>query len=183
MTMRGARHMNSKLELGAALAALALPANAFAAGPACLTEKEAIAFFSYALPEMLNTVSNRCEKALPSTSYLSTHSKALVANYRATSASAWPQAKLAFFKLGGDDNSDGAKILRAMPDETLKSVVGSAFNVVVGNDIKEADCPRIDSLVEALAPLAISNVATILVTLGGLVESGKNDSFSICPKN
>jgi hypothetical protein len=175
--------MNWNLRLGAALAALALPANALAAEPTCLTEQEAVAFFSYALPEMLNTVSNKCEKALPPTSYLSTHSKALVASYRATSASVWPQAKVAFFKLGGEDNSDGAKILRAMPDETLKSVVGTAFNVVVGNDIKEADCPKIDSLVAALAPLPISNVATILVSLGGLVESGKDDSFRICPKN
>jgi hypothetical protein len=131
---------------------------------------------------MLNTVADRCAKALPASSYMPTHSKALVASYRATSASAWPQAKVAFFKLGGDDNSEGAKILRAMPDETLKSVVGTAFNVVIGNDIKEADCPKIDSLVAALAPLPISNVATILVSLGGLVESGKDDSFRICPK-
>jgi len=70
-----------------------------------------------------------------------------------------------------------------MPDDTLKSVIGTAFNVVVGNYLNPADCSKIDSLVAALAPLPISNVATILVSIGGLVGSEKNDSFRICPNN
>lgn len=176
--------MNWTLKLGAALAALSLPANAVAATePPCLTEQEAVAFFTFALPEMLNTVADKCQSSLPPTSFLSTRSKTLVANYRAASASIWPQAKVAFFKIGGEDESDAAKILRAMPDDTLKSVVGTAFNVVVGNGLKPADCSKIDSLVAALSPLPISNVATILVSIGGLAGTEKDDSFRICPKN
>ena len=177
--------MNGTFRLAAAFAAISLSTNAIAASTqsACLTEKEAVAFFSFALPEMLNTVADKCQRSLPTSSFLSTRSKELVSSYRTASTSAWPQAKAAFFKLGGEDNSDGAKMLRAMPDDTLKSVVGTAFNVVVGNDLKPTDCSKIDSLVAALAPLPISNVATILVSIGGLVGSERDDSFRICPNN
>jgi hypothetical protein len=177
--------MKGTLKLATALTAIPLSTNAIAASTQspCLTEQEAVAFFSFALPEMLNTVADKCQRSLPTSSFLSAHAKELVASYRTASTSAWPRAKAAFFKLGGEDNSDGAKLLRAMPDDTLKSVVGTAFNVVVGNDRNSADCSKIDSLVAALAPLPISNVATILVSIGGLVGSEKNDSFRICPNN
>ena len=72
--------MNWGLKLGAALAALTLPASAFAqtASSSCLTEEEATAFFSYALPEMLDTVAGKCATALPASSFLRQNSKTLV---------------------------------------------------------------------------------------------------------
>jgi hypothetical protein len=70
-----------------------------------------------------------------------------------------------------------------MPDDALKALVGTALNVVVGNDIKPADCPKIDSIVAALAPLPISNISTLLVSIMGLAGSGKDEQFKICPKS
>jgi hypothetical protein len=177
--------MHWTLRLGTALATLTLPANALAQATAspCLTEAEATAFFSYALPEMLDTVAGKCIEALPTSSFLSTNSKALVSKYRAASAPDWPQAKAAFLKLGGDENSDGTKILKAMPDETLKVLVSTGFNVVVGKEIKPVDCPKIDAVVSSLAPLPISNIAKLLVSMGGLAGKKPDDAFKICPNS
>ena len=68
-----------------------------------------------------------------------------------------------------------------MPDDALKALVVTALTVVVGKDIKSADCPKIDSMVAALAPLPLSNVSSLLVSLISLTGSGKDDTFRICP--
>lgn len=181
--------MGLKHRIGAGLAALALSTNAQAQAEAkrvspCMTEGEAVALFSFALPEMLDTVANKCAKALPSTSFISTRAPALVASYRTTSDANWPLAKTAFFKSAGEDDAEASKILAAMPDDALKALVGAALNVIVGKDIKPADCPKIDSVVAALAPLPITNISTLLVGLISLAGSGKDDDkFKICAKS
>lgn len=177
--------MSFRLGFGAVLAALSIPANLHAQAQtqaACMTEAEATALFSYALPEMLNTVANKCAKTLPASSFLASKGTALVASYRSSVATDWPLAKAAFLKSAGPDDSDGARILAEMPDDALKALVGTALNVVVGSDIKPANCPKIDSIVAALAPLPISNISSLLVSIMGLA-GGKDEKFQICPKS
>jgi hypothetical protein len=181
--------MHLKLRIGTGLAALALSANAQAQAEAkrvspCMMEAEAVALFSFALPEMLDTVASKCAKTLPPTSFIATRAPALVASYRTTSAANWPLAKAAFFKSAGEDDADATKILAAMPDDALKALVGTALTVIVGNDIKPADCPKIDTVVASLAPLPMTNISTLLVGLISLAGSGKDDDkFKICAKS
>lgn len=175
--------MSLTFQLGAALAALSVPASAHAQAQAsCMTEAEAAALFSYSLPEMLNTIVNKCSGKLPADSFLASKGTALVASYRSSVATDWPLAKAAFLKTGGSHDPDGARILAEMPDDALKAMVGTALNVVVGKDIKPADCPKIDSIVAALAPLPISNISSLLIGIMGLAGS-KDETFRICPKS
>ena len=175
--------MSFTLKIGAALAALAMPATAMAqAQSSCMTEAEATALFSYALPEMLQTVAKKCSASLPANSFMSTRAPALVASYRSAAAPGWPIAKVAFLKTAGDEKSDAGRILAQMSDDALKSLVSTALNVVVGDGIKPADCPRIDSMVAALAPLPISNISSLLVNILLLAGSDKEQQFKICPK-
>jgi hypothetical protein len=168
----------------AILALVAVPSTVQAqAASTCMTEAEATALFGYALPEMLDTVANKCAKTLPPTSFMSQRGPALVANYRTTSAANWPLAKAAFFKTAGDDATEAAEVLAAMPDEAVKALVGSALTVIVGKDINPADCPTIDSLVESLAPLPMTNISALLVSLISLAGTDKDDRFRICAKS
>ena len=84
-------------------------------------------------------------------------------------------------RLREDDDSDADEILAGMPDDALKGLMGSALGVVIGKDIKAENCPRIDSIVGALAPLPPSNVSNLLVQLIAMAGDKKDNPFKLCP--
>ena len=173
--------MGLKIRIGTALAALALSANAQAQAQAkrtspCMTEAEAVALFNFALPEMLDTVAAKCAKARPPTSFIATRAPALVASYRTASPANWPLAKAAFFKSAGEDDAEATKILTAMPDDALRALVGTALTVIVGNDVKPADCPKIDTVVASLAPLPPGPARTTSSRSVPRAKSGRHPS-------
>jgi hypothetical protein len=160
---------------------VAAPTAAQAQTTTCLTEPEATALFEYALPELLNSVAKTCGPALPKSAFLTSQAAELVARYRASGGTSWPLAKAAFLKSAGDDE-EGAKVLAALPDDAMKSLLGAGLAAAITGDIKPADCERADKLIAALAPLPAANLSTILVQLISLTggEAGKDNDFQIC---
>ena len=163
------------------IAALAVPTTDLARTKACMTEQEAAALFSYALPEVIETVTKKCTASLPAASFLAPRGSQLAASYRQISVAHWPLAKSAFFKTLAEDDGDADEILAGMPDDALKGLMGSALGVVIGKDIKAENCPRIDSIVSALAPLPPSNVSSLLVQLIAMAGDTKDNPFKLCP--
>ena len=151
--------------------------------PGCLTQSEANALFTFALPEFLNSVHEKCAASLPRTSFLASQGPQLIARHRAATASYWPTAKVAFIKMASRDDTkgDGAKLLAKVPDDALRTLVVTGLSVAVSDDIKPADCPKADRLIEALAPLPATNLATIIVEIVGLAGGkDKKPPISIC---
>jgi hypothetical protein len=151
-----------------------------AEGP-CLTQPEATAIFNYALPEMLASISKKCAAALPPKAFLTSQANQYVARYRTSAAANWSTAKAAFVKVAGADEKEG-KILAALPDDTLKSLLGTGIGTAVTGDVNPADCPQIDRIVAALAPLPLTNISTIFVEILSLdgKKPGKKHDFRIC---
>jgi hypothetical protein len=151
------------------------------AASTCLTEPVATALFEYALPELLDSVATKCGPELPKSAFLASQAPPLVAKYRVSGGASWPLAKAAFLKSAGSDDT-GGKILAAMPDDAVKSLLSAGIATVITGDIKAKDCPRIDKLVAALAPLPAANLSTLIVQLMSLTGggSGKDDDFQIC---
>jgi hypothetical protein len=170
------------MKSAAVLALLATSTMAHGEGAsACLSEAEAAAVFDYALPEMLDSMAKKCSPTLPKDAFLATHAGQYVSRYRASAAGKWGLAKAAFLKLAGpDDKAD--KILAAVPDDALKSVVTAAMGAAVTGDVKTAECPRIDKLIAALAPLPAQNVSQIIVQILALEggKPGKSSDLRIC---
>jgi len=169
----------------AAIAALmATPAMAQTQpSPPCLTRDEANALFAFALPEFLNSAHEKCAASLPKTSFLVAQGPQLIARHRAAAANYWPAAKIAFIKMTSKDDSkgDGARLLTKVPDDALRTLVVAGLSMAVSDDIKPADCPKADRLIEALAPLPAINLATIIVEIVGLSGSkSKEPPLSIC---
>lgn len=167
----------------AALALLATSSmvHAQAKSSACLTEPEATALFEYALPEILDSVAKKCGPALPRQAFLASQASHYVNRYRAASATNWPLAKAAFLKsAAAEDKTD--KVLRAIPDDALKSLLSAGLGAALAGDLKPAACPRVDKLVSALAPLPSSNVAQIIVQIMAMdgEKAGKSSGFRIC---
>jgi hypothetical protein len=171
--------MRKMINVAVGLAMLAMPAIAQAqANAACLTEPEARALFTFAIPEGIEGVANKCKGSLPATAFMPSKSQEMVARFRAAAVGSWPAAKAAFVKIGKQD--DDMKVLAAMPDSALQPFVSAAFSEIVAKDVKPQDCPKIDRFVAALASLSPANAADLITALIALVGSKEGDDFKLC---
>jgi len=173
--------VNMLNRLAAALFAAAIPSMAQAqAEAACLSRAEANALFTYALPDLIDGIRNKCSASLPAAAFLPSQGGTLVARYRSGGTTSWALARQGFTKMVGTKGDMESKMMAAMPDEALKGLLGTAFAVAVTDDIKLQDCSQIDRFVAALSPLPASNVAEIITGLMVLGGADKSNEFKIC---
>ena len=171
--------MRKMLKAGTMLALIGSPAMAHAGTQsACITEAEASALMTFMMPEALNGALKTCKAGLPKTSFLVARGDETMSRYRAAAAGSWPAAKAAFLKIAGDD--DDSRTVAAMSDATLQPFVAETLSVVIAKDIPVANCPKVDRLVEALAPVPPTNVAALMTALISLVGGKEKNDFNIC---
>ena len=164
--------------IAALLALSATPQMALAQATPCLTQAEAKSLVQFALPDILTTVMGTCKTSLAPSAFLVRSGPDLIARYRTEGASSWPGAKAAIFKLAGEQGA----MLKALPDDAIKPLVGAGISGALGNSIKPKSCDAVDRGLAALAPLPLANIAdltTMLMELG----AGKNDKspLKLCP--
>lgn len=135
----------------------------------CLTPKEAQTLISFALPDVITGVANKCAPSLPSKSFLATKSADLAARYRASAAPSWPLAKQAMRKVVDLDDD----MMAALPDDALKGFFGAGVSTMIVKNVEPAQCSDIDRLLQIVAPLPPENMSALV---GILLE------FSARPK-
>jgi hypothetical protein len=171
--------MRKLVTIAVGVASLAMPAVAQAeAALACLTDSEARALFTFAIPEAVQGVAEKCRASLPATAFLPSKSPAMISRFRSAASGSWPMAKAAFLKVGGE--SEDSKMLAAMPDSALQPFISAAFAQIVAKDVKPLECPKIDRFVAALAPLPPANAAELITALIGLVGAKESDDLKLC---
>lgn len=159
---------------------VSLPATAHAQSK-CMAQAEAAALFSFALPELIDTVADKCSNALPPQAYLRNQGAGLVKRYRAEAAPAWPQAKAAFLKTMGSDDKNAVELFNALPDDTVKTLIGTSLAAAVGGDVKPENCGNIDRIAGSLAPLSLSQLSTLFLGIIIMADKKKDSSLKICP--
>ena len=144
--------------ISAALAVL-LPVEAFAqtARP-CLTPKEGQALITFALPDVVIGITDKCGPVTGTSSFLTTSGRALASSYRATSNAAWPVARPAIRKLAGENG----QLLDMMPDEAFKSFAGAFAATAVVKQIPPERCNDIDRVMKATSPLPPENMSMLV---------------------
>ena len=162
------------------------PAFAEAATPApCLTTGEFASLASYALPSVITGATQRCAASPVPGSWLGNNGTALAGRYSARKAGAWPAAKAAFLKISsGMDKSEGAQLLRSMPDESLQPILDNLISGMVAQRLPVERCPAVDQLIRLLAPLPPENTSELIalaVGLGAKTGGTKVGTFAICP--
>jgi hypothetical protein len=163
----------------AILALVAMPSAARAQTSTCLTQAETAAMIGYVLPDLVAGVRDKCKATLPPKSFLSSRSAELEARYRTQADGLWPEARVAFVKMVGED-----EVMRKLPDSALRPFLTAAFATTITDDLKPKDCVTADGLVEALAPLPPENLARLIGIIiaadgKGSDAAGKHD-FQIC---
>lgn len=176
------RFLNKALAL-ALVAAIPAPALAAAAEPPCLSAQEFTAVSTFALPGVIRGAAQRCMAVLPGDAFLRSQSEALAKRYSVGRDRAWPQAKAAFFKLGGNIDPQASSMLKAMPDESLKPFVESAVTSMVGQQLPTERCSAVDRLVMLLSPLPAESTAEVIglaAGLGARTGQARLGKFAIC---
>lgn len=176
----GRRDMRVISKTAAILALVAVPSAALAeAPPTCLTQAETAAMIGYVLPDLVAGVRDKCKATLPATSFLSSRSADLEASYRSAADILWPQARIAFVKMVGED-----EVMKKLPDSALRPFLTAAFATTITEDVKPKDCVTADGLVEALAPLPAENLARLIGLIiaadGKGSDSAGDHDFRIC---
>lgn len=149
----------------AAILAATLPATALAqsAAPACLSNDEAEALVTYALPATIRALSAQCAKSLPATAALVQSGVVTAARYQVDADRVWPQASSAF------DKASGLPVASVMGEKALKPLIEKTISGEVTRDLRPKDCARTDRLINILQPLPAKNMAMLVLLM---FESG-----------
>lgn len=168
----------------ASLLALASTAQAQAtqtqAEAACLTRGEVRGMVAYFLPSVLQSTIERCTQRLGPGSYLLDRAPRLVSVLESGRSEAWPMAKQAFVKLGGEGKKDAAALFDALPEEALRPIVEAAVNQKLTNSIKPESCGDIDRVMAPLEPLPAANLVDVL-SEAVMLAGRKDKNMRVCP--
>ena len=152
--------MKSNLALALAVFGLGQPAIAQSADPVkCLTIPQAEALVTYLLPKAVDASRAKCSASLPATSPLMIDNSRRLAQYRAASESAWPQAKRAVSLLAGE------ALPPEIEDALLRPIADAMFSQLIGQGIKPKDCVMIDKIYADLEPMPSRNLASLAITI------------------
>ncbi len=149
---------SSRLWISATFALL-LPAQALAQSTRpCLTPKEGQALITFALPDVVTGITDKCAPVAGPSSFLATSGRTLASSYRATSNAAWPVARPAIRKLAGENG----QLLDLMSDDALKSFAGAFAATAVVKQISPERCNDIDRIMKVTAPLPPENMSMLV---------------------
>jgi hypothetical protein len=140
--------------LAALLALVATPA---VAQRPCVTDADAQAFASVAMPEIIRQTGRVCANVLPATALVRRPGGAFLDKYDAEANRAWPMARSAIVKL-----SNPAIDLLLESDFARPLITSLLVPQLVGR-IAVSDCPVIDRLTTLLEPLPARNTAGVVV--------------------
>lgn len=156
-------------------------AQASAAQTPCMTSVEAKSVVSAALPDLVLAISNKCKPALGADAYLTKSGANLSGKFKSGATAAWPAAKKAVLKVGGEN----AQLLANLPDEASRALLSVGINAMITNGMTTEQCGVTNRILAALDPLPPANFAdamsaVIETELAKPKPSGKQPPFKIC---
>ena len=173
----------------AALASLGMAELAAAQEPACLTEREVTSLVTYALPVVMDSTMKACRPQLSPQGYFATQGSTLVQRYAARKSTAWPEARAALVKLGGND-AKMKDIVSSLSDEALQPFAEGMVSAIVTKGIKPSQCKAIERATRLLSPLPPENTAELVTfvlviadkpKVRGAVGATRKSDLPICP--
>jgi hypothetical protein len=144
----------------------------------CLTQPEAEALVTYALPSAIRGITAKCAPVLPATTALIQSGPIIAARYQFEADKAWPVARVAFGKVSGLD------LAGAFGEPAARGLVDAALGAGLAEKVKPEDCPKVDRLVDILEPLPARNMAMLVTMLMefGNAEKRNKSPLRMCPE-
>lgn len=157
------------------LALLALTQAQAAQAQSCLEPQDLNDAIIYSMPVLVETFERSCGASLREDGFFATRGEEFVAPYLAMQSERWPGALrlLKVFAGTDEDAREATALFDALPEEALRPFVDGIVAQMVGKEIKQKDCSRIERGVELLSPLPPENVGgllTFIVEMAGKKE-------------
>ncbi len=169
----------------AALTALATAQTAQAQQQACVAPADMADAITYAMPIAFDAVRTTCSNRLTGSGFIATRGEAYAAQFRARQTKAWPGAfrVLKSFMAGKDASAGGASpdiaaMLTGMPEGTIRPFVDGLIGQLIAEEIRPADCGRIERGLEVISPMPAENVGSLIAFV---VELSDMKDPAICP--
>lgn len=163
-----------------ALALCLQPSVAEAAAPQrCVARGEVAGLVGFALPTVLNSAVAKCAPTLGPDAYLVARAPRLIAELGAGKDRAWPMAKQAFIKIGGDKDAEQAFAM--LSDKAIQPIVEEVFAAKFVEEIPTESCKDVNAIMAALEPLPAANLVQV-VTEALMIAGRKDKKLSTCPE-
>lgn len=150
-----------------ALAALAQPA--LAQPQQCVSQQDVADAAVYAMPLVYAAHGAKCSAQRSPTGYFAREGSGFVARFSKLQDSTWP-ATLRVLQVftassGASGATEMANMVALMPEKTLRPFVDSLIQQKIAEQIKPADCGRIERAAELLAPLPPENFGGVIALM------------------
>jgi hypothetical protein len=170
--------MFGKATAAAAAIALCSASTLQAAPQTCVTIAEMHGMVAYFLPVVLDNVAKNCSEYTPASAYLRAGLPSLQVQLREGREAAWPMAKSAFFKLGGQKN---VRTMASLSDSALRPLVDDMLGSKFAIPVDAAKCGKVNDIAEALAPLNAPQTVNLIATILS-AAARKDNKLSSCPR-
>jgi hypothetical protein len=162
----------------AAVMALASSAQLLAAqtqaqSQTCLSRPEMRGLVAYFLPVVLESTIDKCTSRLAKDSYMLARAPQLLGTLDAGRSEAWPMAKAAFVKIGGDGDKNTSNLFASLPEEAVRPLIEAVIADKISSEIKPESCGDIDRIMAPLEPLPAANLVDVVAET--LAVAGRGD--------
>jgi hypothetical protein len=170
--------------LALTLAAFALPTATIAQAapaPRCISQDQAAALVTFALPSLVQGLAQRCRPELSPNSYLEINARGLADRYTPDADAAWPLARRTIAGFFGQIL--GQDMPAEMNGDMLRLLVEPLIGKLLAKQISTADCVTADAAIAAVAPLPGRNVgqlAALAATIADRKDKGLAGILHIC---
>lgn len=164
--------MKIACSLIALAAAFALPASAIAQDARCVSREESRAVVANLMPTLIASTARKCAPQLGAGSFLAANGELLGHSLTPHAEAAWPGARAALERLGGD----------LLPDNPALIDLGRiALAERIAGKLDADTCRLVDTLTQELAPLPPENFANVFALfLEAGMNTDQNAAFKVC---
>ncbi len=158
-----------------AVTALTMPVTAIAQDARCISRDESRAVVANLMPELIANSGRHCAAQIGDQTFLARNADELGRSLSPHAKSAWPAARAALERLGGNPLPDNAALLDLGRNALATGIVGNL----------DADsCGMVNTLVEQIAPLPAENFANVFALfLEAGMNADENAALRVCPQN
>jgi hypothetical protein len=143
----------------------------------CIDANEIKGFVGYVLPDVVGAVVAKCGPTLRPDGYVNARGSQLAERLAVGKEAAWPMARAAFRKMGGDFKGQPKA---GLSERTIRSLIDNEMVAKLTSELPLSMCRDIETVVAPLDPLPAENVVQFLAAIFG-VAGRKGSDVRACP--
>lgn len=155
-------------------------AQAQAAEQACVEQQVVSDAMVYATPILAEAFMDKCSSELSSTGFMATKGDEFIGRFDALQDTSWPGAMRLLQNFGSSSGKIGelSSMISTLPEEAIRPFIDAILLQRIHQEIKVADCGKIERGIELISPLPPENIGGLM---SFIFEMSDVKNPEICP--